>query len=107
VETGLEQIEGGVLSANSVKAAGIRVLAVGVGDVTDIAPVNLRAVSGPVENSDYAITTFADVHRVFHSLADSLCPKPAPPEVPIITEPEVPIITEPEIVTVPPPRFTG
>jgi hypothetical protein len=99
VATGFDQIEGGVLSANTVKAAGVRVLAVGVGDVADIAPVNLKAVSGPVENSDYAITTFADVHRVFRSLADSLCPKP---------EPEIPIITEPEIVVVPvPPRFTG
>jgi hypothetical protein len=98
VLTGLDQIEGGVLSANAVKAAGIRVLAVGVGDVADIAPVNLRAVSGLAENSDYAITTFADVQRVFHSLADALCPQP---------QPEMPIITSPEIVTVPPPRFTG
>jgi hypothetical protein len=63
--------------------------------------VNLKAVSGPIENADYAITSFADVHRVFRSLADALCPKPQPPE------PEVPIVTEPEIVTVPPPRFTG
>ena len=99
VLTGLDQVEGGVLSANAVKAAGIRVLAVGVGDLADIAPVNLQAVSGPVENSDYAITTFADVQRVFRSLADALCPKPQ--------EPEVPVVTEPEIVTVPPPRFTG
>jgi hypothetical protein len=96
VITGLDQIEGGVLSANAVKAAGIRVLAVGIGDVEDIAPVNLQAVSGPVENSDYAITTFADVQRVFRSLADALCPTP-----------EVPIVAEPEIVVAPPPRFTG
>jgi hypothetical protein len=100
VVTELDQLEGGVLSANMVKSAGIRVLAVGVGDVADIAPVNVRAVSGPVENSDYAITTFADVDRVFRDLADALCPTPQPPEPPIVTEPE--------IVVVPvPPRFTG
>jgi hypothetical protein len=33
-----DQLEGGVLSANTAKAAGIPVLAVGVGDVADIAP---------------------------------------------------------------------
>ena len=37
-----------------------------------------QVVSGPVPDSDYAITTFADVHRVFRALADALCPKPGP-----------------------------
>ena len=99
VLTDFDQLEAGIVSANAVKAHGTRVLAVGVGDRDDISALNLQAVSGPVESSDYAITTFADVHRVFRALSDALCPQPPPPEVPIITEPE--------LVTVPPPRFTG
>jgi hypothetical protein len=73
VMTGLDQIEAGVASANTVKARGTRVVAVGIGDVNDISARNLQAISGPVEGSDYAITTFADLGRVFHRLADDLC----------------------------------
>jgi hypothetical protein len=73
VETTLDQLEAGVTSANAVKARGTRVIAVGIGDVTDISKPNLRAISGPVESSDYAITTFADLGTVFHRLADELC----------------------------------
>jgi hypothetical protein len=100
VVTGLDQIEGGVLSANALKAAGTRVVAIGIGDAADISEPNLRAVSGPVEGSDYAVTSFAGLEQVFADLADALCPKPAPP----------PIIVEPEIVLAPvpvEPRFTG
>lgn len=95
VATGLDQIEGGVLSANAVKAAGARVLAVGVGDADEVAVANLPLVSGPVDGEDYAITTFADVDRVFGDLAAALCPRvvvspapgpvPAPPLVPRFT----------------------
>jgi hypothetical protein len=73
VMTGLDQIEAGVASANTVKARGTRVIAVGIGDVNDISARNLQAISGPVEGSDFAITTFADLGRVFHRLADDLC----------------------------------
>lgn len=108
VITDLDQIEAGVLSANAVKAAGTRVLAVGVGDVGDISPRNLAAVSGPVEGSDYAITTFANVGTVFRTLADALCPKP---EVPVVVPPAPvvePVVVEVAPAPVPvPPRFTG
>ncbi|MFA5886051.1 MAG: vWA domain-containing protein, partial [Acidimicrobiia bacterium] len=99
VQTGLDQIDAGVVSANAVKAAGARMLAVGVGNVDEVAPDNLAAVSGPVEGSDYAITTFADVGTVFRSLADALCPKP---ETPVLVSPA----PDPDPVP-PPPRFTG
>jgi hypothetical protein len=93
VLTGLDQLDHGVLSANAVKAAGARVLAVGVGDVSQVAKENLALVSGPVEGTDYAITSFADVDTVFRSLADALCPRP-----------EVPTELPPPPLT---PRFTG
>ena len=99
VQTGLDQIDAGVLSANAVKASGARVLAVGVGNVDEVAPDNLAAVSGPVEGSDYAITTFADVGTVFRALADALCPRPGPP---VVVSPA----PEPEPAA-PTPRFTG
>ena len=99
VQTGLDQIDAGVLSANAVKAAGARVLAVGVGNIDEVAPDNLAAVSGPVEGSDYAITTFADVGTVFRALADALCPR---------SEPPVLVSPAPEPEPLPPtPRFTG
>lgn len=101
VVTGFEEIEAGVRSANARKAAGTRVIAVGVGDPEDLSPANLRAISGPVEGSDYAITTFARVHEVFGRLTDELCGRsPGPPvrAEPGMVEREV----EPVI-----PRFTG
>jgi len=94
VATGLDQLDGGVLSANAVKAAGARVMAVGVGDLDQLSTANLALVSGPVEGTDYAVTTFADVRTVFRSLADALCPRP-----------DVPIEVSPS--PAPPPRFTG
>jgi hypothetical protein len=84
VLTGLDQLDAGVLSANAVKAAGARVLAVGVGDLDALSKENLSLVSGPVEGRDYAVTTFADVRTVFRSLADALCPRP---EIPIVVSP--------------------
>lgn len=96
VLTGLDQIDAGVLSANSVKAAGARVMAVGVGDLDELSRENLSLVSGPVEDHDYAITTFADVDTVFRSLADALCPRP---EVPVDQPPSAPVPLVP--------RFTG
>jgi hypothetical protein len=99
VLTALDQIDPGVLSANAAKAAGARVLAVGVGNVGELSPHNLTAVSGPVEGSDYAISTFADVRTVFRGLADALCPKPGSPVV-------VPPAPEPAPVPLVP-RFTG
>ena len=97
VATGLDQLDGGVLSANAVKAAGARVMAVGVGDLDQLSTPNLALVSGPVENTDYAVTTFADVDTVFRSLADALCPRPEVPVVPFpAPDPRPPV-----------PRFTG
>lgn len=97
VMTGLDQLDGGVYSANAVKAAGARVMAVGVGDVDQIAKEHLALVSGPVEGTDYAVTSFADVRTVFRSLADALCPRP-----------DVPVVVSPAPDPTPlPPRFTG
>lgn len=95
VVTGLDQLDAGVASANAVKAAGARVLAVGVGDLDALAKENLALVSGPVEGSDFAVSTFADVRSVFRRLADELCPGPEapPPPSPV---PDGPV-----------PRFTG
>ena len=99
VLTGLDQLDAGVLSANAVKAAGARVMAVGVGDLDQLSKENLALVSGPEEGTDYAVTTFADVRTVFRALADTLCPRP---EVPV----EVSPAPEPEPVPLTP-RFTG
>lgn len=88
VTTGFAQLDAGVLSANAVKAAGARVLAVGVGDLFALARENLAAVSGPIEGVDHAVTTFADVPAVFRGLADDLCPTaPAPTPVPVPVTP--------------------
>jgi hypothetical protein len=96
VLTDLDQLDAGVLSANAVKAAGARVLAVGVGDLDALSKDNLALVSGPVEGVDYAVTTFADVRTVFRNLADALCPRP-----------EVPVVVSPAPPTPIVPRFTG
>lgn len=97
VLTGLDQLDAGVLSADAVKAAGARVMAVGVGDLDQLSKTNLALVSGPVEGSDFAVTSFADVDTVFHDLADALCPRP---EVPVAVSPA----PDPPPVM---PRFTG
>ncbi|MFM8304491.1 MAG: VWA domain-containing protein [Actinomycetota bacterium] len=89
VLTGFDQLDAGVASANAVKAAGARVLAVGVGDLDALSRENLSLVSGPVEDTDFAVTTFADVRTVFRRLADALCPG------------------TPEAPDLPTPRFTG
>lgn len=97
VLTDLDQLDAGVLSANTVKAAGARVLALGVGDLEALSKDNLALVSGPVEGADYAVTTFADVRTVFRDLADALCPRPDIP-IQVSSTPEpTPLI----------PRFTG
>ncbi|GAA1777473.1 DUF11 domain-containing protein [Agromyces lapidis] len=51
--TRFREVENGVFSANTVKALGIRMVAVGVGDGIDGAPDNLVAISGPAAGSDY------------------------------------------------------
>ena len=90
-----------MLSADAVKAAGARVMAVGVGDLDQLSTTNLALVSGPVEGTDFAVTSFADVDTVFRELAEALCPgrevpveRPPAPEPP----PAAPPVT---------PRFTG
>ncbi|MGW9168963.1 hypothetical protein [Agromyces sp. NPDC055658] len=51
--TRFREVENGVFSANAVKALGIRMVAVGVGDGIDGSPDNLVAISGPDAGSDY------------------------------------------------------
>ncbi|WP_158277186.1 DUF7507 domain-containing protein [Serinibacter arcticus] len=70
-----QDIDAGIFSANQLKATGARVLAVGVGPaVTPATGVNLRAVSGTVEGSDYfRAADFDAAAEVLSALADSGC----------------------------------
>jgi len=99
VVTGREQIEAAVASAGAVKAAGARIVAVGVGDPAQQSPTNLALVSGPVVGVDHFVATVAGLAEVWRTLAAAIC-TPGPDPDP---EPE----PEPEPDPVPAPRFTG
>ena len=97
VVTGRDQIEAAVASAGAVKAAGARVVAVGVGDPAQQSTTNLALVSGPVAGVDHFVTTAAGLAGVWRTLAAAICtPEPEP-------DPEPDPDPEPEPV----PRFTG
>lgn len=51
--TRFREVENGIFSANTLKAQGTRVIAVGVGDGVGGAADNLRAISGPTLGADY------------------------------------------------------
>ena len=70
VETEFAQIENGVFSANNVKAAGARVIAVGIGGPSVL---NLQAISGPVENSDWFDSDFDVLDQTLAEIALEAC----------------------------------
>ena len=65
-------IENGIFSANALKAESTKVIAVGVG-ATNSTALNLRAISGPVEGSDYFVTNTGDLEDLLHDLALANC----------------------------------
>ena len=73
--TRFAETENGIFSANALKNAGASVLSVGIGTArqrlryTD----NIRAVSGPVENTDYFNTDFDTLSAVLANLALRNC----------------------------------
>lgn len=71
----LQDVDAGIFAANQLKAAGTRVLAVGVGPaVTAASELNLRAVSGTVSDSDYYnAANFAEAGATLAALATKNC----------------------------------
>ena len=75
IGTGLTRfidVENGIFSANALKAEGTKVIAVGI-NATSATTLNLRAISGPNEGSDYFITDFADLEAALHAIALANC----------------------------------
>ncbi len=65
-------IENGIFSANALKAEDTKVISVGVNS-SSATVLNLRAISGRVEGSDYFVTNPADLEEVLHDLALANC----------------------------------
>ena len=73
-----DDMAGGVASANLLKAAGTRVLAVGVGPSVTVP--GLQLISGPtafngtnISTADYLTTSFADLNASLRSFATAIC----------------------------------
>jgi len=70
-----EAVNAAVIAANAIKADGIRVLALGIGNDLDLD--NLKAISGPNVNigvnSDVITSNFDDLATDLAKLADELC----------------------------------
>jgi uncharacterized repeat protein (TIGR01451 family)/fimbrial isopeptide formation D2 family protein len=64
-------VEEGIYSANKMKAAGTRLVAVGIG--VSGAADNLRAVSGPTANSDYYLASDSSFGTTLTQLATGNC----------------------------------
>ena len=74
--TGVDQVDvnAAVVSANAVKAAGTRMIAVGIGTGASPGSVQrLQAISGPTENSDYWLTNFGTLDAVLRAIASGTC----------------------------------
>lgn len=71
----LQDVDAGILSANQLKAAGSRIVAIGVGPaITSASELNLRAVSGTTINSDYfRANDFPTAAAVLSDLARANC----------------------------------
>lgn len=67
------EIEHAIASANSVKAAGTRVVAVGIGDGTTGVPDNLQAISGHADGDQYSVAGFGEVAAILAELAGANC----------------------------------
>jgi uncharacterized repeat protein (TIGR01451 family) len=69
-------LDAGVAAANAQKAAGRRIVGVGIGGSGSLASLsvdNLRAVSGPAENDDYYLTGFDGLGATLRTIATRLC----------------------------------
>ncbi|WP_088979404.1 VWA domain-containing protein [Micromonospora coxensis] len=67
------EVENGVFSANTVKALGTRIIAVGVGAGISGSANNLAAISGPTPGEDYYQTGFEELAALFRQLALETC----------------------------------
>ncbi|RIJ69839.1 DUF11 domain-containing protein [Nakamurella silvestris] len=71
-----QDVDAGIFSANQLKAAGTRVVAIGVGTAVNSAAsaFNLRAISGQTEDSDYfRAEDFASAAAILSDLAKANC----------------------------------
>jgi uncharacterized repeat protein (TIGR01451 family) len=66
-------VNAAITSANAVKAAGARVIAVGVSNTTGPAVRRLQYISGPTENSDYFVTNWDALQETLVSIATASC----------------------------------
>ena len=73
--TRFAEVENGIFSANALKSEGTSVISVGIGTRTSGLETadNIRAVSGPVEDSDYFNTDFQRLSYVLAQLALRNC----------------------------------
>ncbi len=73
--TQFAEVENGIFSANALKAQGTSVISVGIGTRTSGLPSvdNIRAVSGPVENTDFFNTDFDRLSYLLAQLALHNC----------------------------------
>jgi hypothetical protein len=68
------ELENAVFSANTLKAAGSRIVTVGVGGASNFdAGQNLRAIAGPTVGSDYFISGWTELAAVLDDLARANC----------------------------------
>ncbi|MGO3147781.1 MAG: SpaA isopeptide-forming pilin-related protein [Leucobacter sp.] len=70
-----QDVDGGIFSANQLKAQGTKVISVGIGTaLTTASEYNLRAVSGTVKGQDYfRAANFDEATEVLLSLAQERC----------------------------------
>jgi uncharacterized repeat protein (TIGR01451 family) len=66
-------VNAAITSANAVKAAGTRVIAVGVSNTTGPAVRRLQYISGPTQNSDYYVTNWDALQQTLVSIATASC----------------------------------
>ena len=73
--TRFSEVENGVFSANALKNEGTSVIGVGIGSANSVlaATDNIRAVSGPVNNTDFFTTDFQQLSRLLARLALTDC----------------------------------
>ena len=66
-------VNAAITSANAVKAAGTRVIAVGVSNTTGPAVQRLQYISGPTRDSDYFVTNWDALQETLVSIATAAC----------------------------------
>ncbi len=66
-------VNAAITSANGVKAAGTRVIAVGVSNTTGPSVQRLQYISGPTANSDYFVTNWDALQDTLVSIATEAC----------------------------------